>query len=238
MTVKYSLVIPCYNEAANLHPLIRRICTTYAGRDGYEIILVDNGSSDDTPVLLQAAIAEHPGILATTRVETNQGYGWGVLQGLKLAKGEYLGWTHADMQTDPADALTGFALLEQQSAPLALVKGRRYGRPISDVFFTVGMSVFDSALFGLPLWDINAQPTLFTRAFYETWRNPPHDFALDLFAYASAVRQKARIARFPVHFGERLHGTSHWNVSLAAKWKFIRRTVDFSLALKRSWNTQ
>lgn len=237
MTIIYSLVIPCYNEAATLHALTMRLIACCAGRDDTEIILVDNGSTDASPALLAEAVAAHP-FLRTVRVETNRGYGWGILQGLAASRGAFLGWTHADMQTDPVDALTGFTLLTALNARQALVKGRRYGRPLSDICFTMGMSLFDSALFGLPLWDINAQPTLFTREFYETWRQPPRDFALDLYVYATAVRNKVAVARFPTRFGKRLHGTSHWNINWQAKWKFIKRTIDFSFELKRNWNNQ
>jgi hypothetical protein len=45
------------------------------------------------------------------------------------------------------------------------------------------------------------------------------------------------VHRFPVVFGKRLHGTSHWNVNWAAKRKFIKRTVDFSLELKKKVRT-
>ena len=41
------------------------------------------------------------------------------------------------------------------------------------------------------------------------------------------------MARFPVRFGERAHGSSHWNVNWQAKLRFIRRTVDFSLRLRK-----
>ncbi len=233
-----SLVIPCYNEAANLPALIERIAAVFAGKHGYEVILVDNGSIDATPRILAEAVKHRTPLLRTVRVPVNQGYGWGILQGLAAAEGDFLGWTHADMQTDPADALTGFAMLSQGAAAPDFVKGHRHGRRLADELFTVGMSLFDSMLFGLPLWDINAQPTLFSREFYRSWSNPPHDFALDLYAYATAARARCRIGRFPVHFGPRLHGTSHWNVSLRDKWKFIRRTMQFSLALRRSWKAQ
>jgi len=42
------------------------------------------------------------------------------------------------------------------------------------------------------------------------------------------------VHRFPVLFGERAHGVSHWNVNWAAKRKFIRRTVEFSLQLRKT----
>jgi len=227
--VKFSLVIPCYNEAANL-PLLLKRCKFLAGTDA-EVILVDNGSSDSTPQVLQKLLPQYPGC-RSVRVDVNQGYGFGILAGLRAAKGEILGWTHADLQTDPQDALRGLALFDQHG-PQVFVKGRRHGRPLSDVAFTIGMSIFETVLLGTPLWDINAQPTMFSKAFFETWIEPPHDFSLDLYVYYLARSQRRSIHRFPVMFGERAHGVSHWNVNWAAKRKFIRRTVEFSLRLRR-----
>lgn len=231
--MKFSLVIPCYNEAANL-PLLLDRCKDLAGAD-VEVILVDNGSSDDTPDVLLRLLPAYPGC-RSVRVEQNQGYGFGILSGLRAARGEILGWTHADMQTDPQDARKGMALFAQHGAR-SFVKGRRHGRPLADVVFTLGMSVFETILLRKPLWDINAQPTMFTREFFATWSEPPHDFSLDLYAYYEARRQGLEVHRFPVVFGERAHGTSHWNVNWAAKRKFIRRTIDFSLELKRKLKT-
>ena len=49
-----------------------------------------------------------------------------------------------------------------------------------------------------------------------------------------ARKQGLPVHRFAVEFGERAHGVSHWNVNWIAKMKFIRRTIDFSIKLRRS----
>jgi len=228
--MKFSLVIPCYNESANL-PLLLTHCMALSALPGFEIILVDNGSTDDSPKVLQNLLPHYPGI-RSIRIEKNRGYGFGILSGLKVAEGKILGWTHADMQTDPKDVLLGLHLFETQGIGL-FVKGKRYGRPLMDVLFTVGMSLFETMLLGKPFWDINAQPNMFSRSFFESWDDPPNDFSLDLYTYYQAHQKRLKICRFPVLFGKRAHGVSHWNVNWAAKWKFIRRTVEFSLYLKR-----
>ncbi len=234
--MKFSLVIPCYNEARNL-PLLLERCEIVVANDLCEVILVDNGSTDDTPAVLAALLPQYPGC-RSVRVDINQGYGFGILSGLRAAKGEILGWTHADLQTDPQDFLTGLTLFDQYGTNI-FVKGQRYGRPLADVFFTVGMSVFETVLLTKPLWDINAQPTLFSRQFFDNWhRRAPHDFSLDLYAYYMARHAKLKIFRFPVKFGARAHGVSHWNINFAAKWKFICRTIGFSLQLRKSINNQ
>ncbi len=232
--MKFSLIIPCYNEVANL-PLLLDRCKDVACHPDIEVILVDNGSTDNSSEVLLRLLPLYPGC-RSVRVEKNQGYGFGILAGLRTAIGEILGWTHADMQTDPQDTLRGLELFDKYGLDI-FVKGRRYGRPLADASFTLGMSVFETLLLGKPLWDINAQPTLFSRSFFETWLEPPHDFSLDLYAYYLARYKRLEIHRFPVRFGERAHGVSHWNVNWAAKRKFINRTLDFSLQLRKSSKT-
>src|ERR1700675_545566 len=99
-------------------------------RRDIEIILVDNGSTDASPLLLSDLLPEYPGCRGI-RVERNQGYGFGILAGLLAAKGEVLGWTHADLQTDPNDAMRGLALFDEWGLS-TFVKGKRYGRPLAD----------------------------------------------------------------------------------------------------------
>ena len=229
--MRVSLVIPCYNEAANL-PLLLERCRAVAAKPGVEVILVDNGSTDGSDAVLRQLLPLHPGC-RSIKVERNQGYGFGILAGLAAAQGDILGWTHADMQTDPQDALRGLALFAVHG-PDIFVKGRRWGRTFKDVIFTIGMSLFETALLKAPLWDINAQPAMFSRRFFETWQDPPHDFSLDLYAHYHARRMKIPVYRFPVYFGARAHGISHWNINWAAKRKFIVRTIDFSLRLRQS----
>ena len=228
--MKYSLIIPCYNEGKNLPILLERM-TPLMRNKNIEIILVDNGSPDDTQLILENLLPKDS-IFISTRVEKNLGYGFGILSGLKIARGDALGWTHADMQTDPKDFLQAIKIFEENNCN-CFVKGRRIKRPFSDNFFTVGMSIFETFLLRSILFDINAQPNLFPKSFFESWKNPPHDFSLDLYAYYYAKYQNLHVIRFPVLFAERIHGTSHWNINWRTKFKFIRRTIAFSLDLTR-----
>jgi glycosyltransferase involved in cell wall biosynthesis len=226
--MRFSLVIPCYNEAQSLEALLER-CDELIVSEECEVILVDNGSTDNTLEILEQLLPKYPGC-RVIHLTDNQGYGYGILAGLNSAKGKILGWTHADMQTDPKDALRGLDLFDKYGTDI-FVKGSRYGRPLGDIIFTIGMSVFETLLLRKPLWDINAQPTMFSKDFYETWSFAPDDFALDLFAYYKALKCGNKVYRFPVKFDEREYGISNWNMDLKSKWKFIKRTFSYSLQL-------
>lgn len=234
ISMKLSIVVPCYNEEQNI-PLILERFGELIQRDDIEVILVNNGSTDNSAQVLEELLPQYS-FAKTTLVEVNQGYGYGILQGLRQCSGEYIGWTHADMQTDPADILKALEIIEQQKG-LVFVKGNRKGRPLFDVFFTMGMSLFESCYLQEKLYDINAQPNIFPKVFFDSWENPPYDFSLDLYALYTARRKKLRVIRFPVLFPERIYGESKWNTGLKSKWKFIKRTLDFSVKLKREMKT-
>lgn len=230
--MKLSIIIPCYNEARNI-PLILDRFNRVISRTDVEVLLVNNGSTDDSEKIMDSLIPTYSFARKVT-VPVNQGYGFGITSGLKEAKGEFIGYTHADMQTDPADVLKALDIIEQQPNPVSTyVKGNRKGRPLFDAFFTTGMSFFESVYMGKKLWDINAQPNIFHCSFFEGLANPPKDFSLDLYFLYMAQKNGLSIIRFDVLFPERIHGVSSWNTGLQSKWKFIKRTIDFSVKLKK-----
>ncbi|NLL79608.1 MAG: glycosyltransferase family 2 protein [Clostridiales bacterium] len=229
--MKLSIVVPCYNEEKNIPLLLERFAQVLEGKD-IEVVMVDNGSTDNSAIVLKQLLPQYP-FARKISVKVNQGYGYGILQGLKECRGEFIGWTHADLQTDPGDVLKALCILEQHEGKPVMVKGNRKGRPVFDQFFTMGMSIFESLYLGVKLYDINAQPNIFPRAFFEKWQSPPYDFSLDLYALYMARQEKMEVIRFPVVFPKRIHGESKWNTGLGSKWKFIKRTLDFSKKLKK-----
>ena len=229
--MKLSVVIPCYNEVKNIPLILERFGSVISNED-LEVVMVDNGSYDGSSELLDTLLPSYS-FAKKVRVEINQGYGYGILQGLKAAKGEFIGWTHADMQTDPGDVIKAYHFLEEKAWSEKLyVKGTRKGRSYGERFFTFGMGVFETLYLGKKMFDINAQPNFFSRRFYDSWENPPYDFSLDLYALYMAEMKGLEVKRIIVKFPPRLFGESHWNTGLSSKWKFIKRTIDFSVKLK------
>ena len=140
-----------------------------------------------TQQVLKDCLSNYPAC-RSIKLDKNDGYGGGILAGLRVAKGEIIGWTHADLQTNPTDALKALEFFENSTESI-FVKGRRHGRPFLDIFFTICMSFFESLLLRKKMWDINAQPTIFPKNFFNEWSNPPKDFSLDLYAYYLAKKR-------------------------------------------------
>ncbi|MBI4802320.1 MAG: glycosyltransferase family 2 protein [Elusimicrobia bacterium] len=230
---EFSVVVPCYNEAPNLQPLLEAFSAAgrrWTGED-LELILVDNGSSDGTNAELARLLPLYP-FARSVRVEVNKGYGFGILSGLSAACGEYIGWTHGDLQFDPGAIAEAAGLIADAGGGNIFVKGLRRGRPFSDRFFTAGMSLFETLLMGTPLRDINGQPTLFHRSLLEAWNAPPHDFSLDLYAYAAAAKAGFKIVRFDVVNSERARGASSWNRGLWSRLRLALRTIVSSVRIR------
>ncbi len=230
--MKLSIIVPCYNEEKNIPLILDRFAEFIKGND-LEVILVNNGSTDNSQNVLDQLLPSYS-FARQVIVPVNQGYGFGILEGLKVACGEYIGWTHADMQTDPKDVLRALEIITKHDDERKIfIKGDRRGRSLWDNFFTVGMSVFETIYLRCFLYEINAQPTIFPRSFFTNWSNPPFDFSLDLYALYLAKKSGYKVYRLPVQFPQRKHGTSSWNTGLSAKWKFIKRTLLFSYSLKQ-----
>ncbi len=229
--INLSLIIPCYNEEKNIPLIASRVASVHIS--GMELVLVDNGSTDGTQKVLAEILPKYS-FIRTVRVEKNRGYGYGIVQGLRNARGTFIGWTHADMQTDPADIVRAFELIQKQRDPeQCFLKGRRQGRPFSDIFFTSAMAFVASMALQTVLVDIAAQPKLFHRKFFESLKTFPDDFSLDLFFYAQAKKMGLKILTIPVVVQKRIHGVSHWNTSIKARWKLIKRTFLYILALRK-----
>lgn len=232
MAIKLSVVVPCYNEKENIPLILQRFNQCLGNRD-IEVIMVDNGSTDGSDQVFSALLPDYP-FAKRVHVPVNKGYGYGIVSGLKSSAGDYIGWTHADMQTDPNDVAKAYDVIQMSNAPVYL-KGNRKKRPFLDSFFTMGMGVFETLYLKAPLWDINAQPNLFPKSFFETLSSFPDDFSLDLYMLYMAKQRGLSIKRFDVLFTERLHGASKWNDdTFKSKWKFIKRTLHFSKQLKKS----
>lgn len=231
--MKLSIIVPCYNESKNI-PLILEKFNSVIKRDDIEVILVNNGSTDNSEQILNELVLNYK-FARVEKVEINQGYGFGIISGLNVANGEFIGYTHADMQTDPADPIKALEIIEKQENPKnCFVKGDRKGRPLFDQFFTIGMSFFETLYLGKKLWDINAQPNIFHKSFFNSIKNScPKDFSLDLYFLYMAQKKNLKIIRFDVIFPARIHGESSWNTGFSSKWKFIKRTIDFSVRLKK-----
>ncbi|MDZ7296154.1 MAG: glycosyltransferase family 2 protein [candidate division KSB1 bacterium] len=107
------MVVPLYNEVDNVRPLVEAIVATLRReRLGYEIILVDDGSTDGTSDVLRAVQAQYDHIVVI-RLRTNFGQSPALAAGFARARGEVVVTMDGDLQNDPRDIPRLLETLEQ-----------------------------------------------------------------------------------------------------------------------------
>jgi dolichol-phosphate mannosyltransferase len=122
--VELSLVVPVYNERESLPLLVEEITGALAGRR-YEIVAVDDGSTDGSLDVLKALKSRHPE-LHIVSFASNAGQTAAFAAGFEAARGRVIVTLDADLQNDPADIPAVVAELERSGA--AAVAGYRVNR--------------------------------------------------------------------------------------------------------------
>lgn len=127
-----SAVIPVKDEAGNIEPLVNEIVAALSGRMAFEIIYVDDGSRDETPVTL-AALKARVKELRVLRHKKNCGQSAAVRTGVMAARAPLIVTLDGDGQNVPADIPLLVDAFRQTQGRIGLVGGRRTKR--QDTFF-------------------------------------------------------------------------------------------------------
>jgi len=101
--IEITIILPAYNEEENLVPLVEKISEVMKGaHQTYEVIIVDDASTDNTRDVAQAIRKKNPEVRMISHVE-NQGQSAGQATGFEGAKGKIIVTMDADGQNDPVD---------------------------------------------------------------------------------------------------------------------------------------
>ena len=141
--MKYSLIIPVYNEAPVIGKTLGDLSlafTELAGASDWEIIVVDNGSQDDTARIARAERDPHIRIIE----EIKKGKGHAIRIGMRAASGEYCGFTDVDLSISPYEIVHAFhaaaegkhsILIGSRFHPESVMPGREWWRTLSSTLY-------------------------------------------------------------------------------------------------------
>jgi len=140
-TLSLSIVVPCFNEETGIGELVRRCCQSAVSAvgDGYELILVDDGSTDGTWAAITSEIAHHANIVAI-KLSRNYGHQVALTAGLSAVRGGAVLIIDADLQ-DPPELLNDM-LKKMQESGADVVYGQRKSRAGDGWFKTSSASLF------------------------------------------------------------------------------------------------
>lgn len=191
-----SLVFPAYNEEENLDKLIRdadRVAKKLVS--DYEIIVVDDGSKDRTPQILQELGQEFPNLVVFTH-SPNKGYTAALRTGFTGAKKDLIFYSDADNQFN----LEEIELLLPLADDHDIVAGFRKDRqdPWIRIFVSRCFNIFSHSIFKFPVRDVDCAFKIFHKYVFEKIKINSENFMVDTEIMAKAVVYGFRIAEVGV----------------------------------------
>ena len=208
--MKYSIVVPLYNEAANVTPLYMRLTQVMDDLgEPYEIILVDDGSKDDTPRQLRAISASDSRVRVIT-LRRNFGQTPALKAGFDEARGEIIISMDGDLQHDPEEIPAFIAKLEEG---YDIVSGWRAQRRDGFLLRRLPSRIANwmmAKLSGVALHDFGTTFKAYRR---ETIKSVQLYGELHRFIPALAAWSGARITEIPINNPPRQNGKSNYGIS-------------------------
>ncbi|MHB8800113.1 MAG: glycosyltransferase [Thermoanaerobaculia bacterium] len=123
---KVSVVVPVFNEEANLPRLLPRLVPVLEGLGRpWEVVFVDDGSRDRSLELLKAAVAEHPGRVKAVELLRNAGQHMAIMAAFGQADGEYVLTLDADLQNPPEEIPKLVAKMDEGFDVVGTVRSKR-----------------------------------------------------------------------------------------------------------------
>ena len=217
-----SIVVPLLNERENVDALHAEIVAAMSasriGEEAWEVIYVDDGSTDGTYERLRAAHDRHPGLVSVVRLRRNFGQTAALAAGFDQARGGVIVTMDGDLQNDPADIPR---LLEELSRGYDVVSGWR--RPRRDALLTrrlpsLAGNWLIGVVTGVALHDYGCTLKAYRRDVLEqmTLYGEMHRFLP-----AQAHWVGAKIGELPVHHRPRTRGKSKYGL-----WRVYRVLLD------------
>lgn len=209
---RLSVVVPVKNEQDNIEPLVREIAAALSGRAVFEIIYVDDGSTDATRERLLGLMAEFPMLRAIQHRESC-GQSQAVTTGVRAARHEWIATLDGDGQNDPADIPKLLARLTDPAAPanlelLAGWRARRNDTWLRRLSSTVANGV-RSRLLRDATPDTGCGLKLFAR---ETFLRLPNFDHMHRFLPALVMRNGGAVVSVPVNHRARERGSSKYGL--------------------------
>lgn len=237
MTSTFSIVVPLFNEEENIIPLIKTIIEIVGAEPNFtELILVDDGSRDETAALAAKFVRSDPRI-RLVRHEINQGLGAAIRTGLNAATGDFVLYTDADLPFDfnLIPELLGLAGENRVVSACRLNRGEGGRRWI----LTKGYNSIIRLLFGLQMRDVNFACKIFPKRFLSKANFNSQGSFIDVEMLLEARRFGFEIQEHPLVYHPRTRGLSTLSRPNVI-WFILREMLVYFHASKiarRDWTT-
>jgi dolichol-phosphate mannosyltransferase len=218
-----SIVIPAYQEGKNIGILIKKIKEVLKDKNIlYEIIVVDNHSSDETP----QEVIRNGGILIN---QEERGYGGALKAGFNLAQGKYVLTMDADFSHPPTFILNFYQKrkLAEMIIGSRYIKGGKAEMSLFRKFLSLMLNKSFAYLLGLPFKDLSSGFRLYRKSALDTLHLKSQDFDILEEILILIYCQGLKIIEVPIHYLPRRSGKTHA--------KLMRFVISYLKTFYRMW---
>jgi len=204
-----TIFFPAYNDAATIPSMvISAFLTVQRITDDFEIIVVNDGSSDHTAELLNELQRLYPQVRVITHPQ-NRGYGAALRTGFSSASKEWVFYTDGDAQYDPRELVK---LVEALDSNIDVVNGYKIERsdPLHRIIIGRLYHHFVRMIFGFRLRDVDCDYRLIRRGIFDKVRLTSSSGTICLEMVKKMQDFRYRFSEVPVHHYHRAHGKSQF----------------------------
>jgi glycosyltransferase involved in cell wall biosynthesis len=205
-----SIFFPAYNDAGTIASLVIssvKIAATLT--DDFEVIVIDDGSQDDTPRILDELARIYPDHVRIVHHETNRGYGGALRTGFTTARKEFVFYTDGDAQYDPSEMTL---LWKTMTDDVDWVNGWKISRsdPLHRIIIGRVYHHLVKFLFGLKVRDVDCDFRLMRRRIFDVVHLEKNSGVICLEMMKKFQDAGFRVAEHPVHHYHRAYGRSQF----------------------------
>jgi glycosyltransferase involved in cell wall biosynthesis len=229
-----SIVVPCYNESKTLETIIARVLAADVSGLEREVIIVDDGSRDDSVNIAKALAERHPNIRVLEHT-VNQGKGAALRTGFQAATGEIILVQDADLEYSPSDYPRLLAPMLDDRADVVYGSRFRSGSEMRVLFFwhNVGnsmLTLFSNMMTNLNLTDMETCYKVFRREVIQavTIQEDRFGFEVEITAKIARLPVRPRIYEVGISYSGRTYSEGKkitWKDGIRAVWCILRYNI-------------
>tara|TARA_B100001741_G_C16508142_1_gene578280 strand:+ start:589 stop:1287 length:699 start_codon:yes stop_codon:yes gene_type:complete len=205
MKAKLSIIIPVFNEEKTILEILKKIKESLSGENNYEVIVIDDGSRDNTLKLLQNNKSLYNKLIIN---EINKGKGFAVIKGIEASEGKYIAFQDADLEYDPIEFNNILKIFNEMDADIVFgsrINYKNYTRSHNflNLIANKSLTLYFNILFNCTFTDIYSCYLSFRRDLINTEKLKCYDFGQQAELLCQIIKKSKKNYEIPINYNGR-----------------------------------
>ena len=205
MEIKLSIIIPVFNEEKTILEILKKIKESLSDENSYEVIVVDDGSRDNSLKLLENNKSLFNKLIIN---EVNKGKGFAVIKGIEASEGKYIAFQDADLEYDPIEFNNILKIFDEMGADIVFgsrINYKHYTRSHNflNLIANKSLTLYFNILFNCTFTDIYSCYLSFRRDLINTGKLKCYDFGQQAELLCQIIKKSKKNYEIPINYNGR-----------------------------------